>query len=466
MTVRDAFDCQISIPGPKQAEALEAWNNLAFAFLAHGRAAADHMGACLNLAPEFPLPNVCKGFFMLLLGRKELMPAAQDALKHAEHLNALNPFPRREALYLEALKSAIAGKWFQSADLLESIAAFEATDAVAMKIAHGLRFMMGDRLGMLKAMRDTPERFDHLPRAKGFMLGCRAFAQEEMGDYDKAEKSGRAALELASDDAWGLHAVAHVYDMNARADAGIKWLETQSDGWAHCNNFGYHVWWHLALFYLDNGDYEKVLAFYDEDIRKDQTDDYRDISNATSLLVRLEAEGVDVGDRWEELAKLSANRADDQCVIFADLHYLMALGRAHDVKSIETLVGTMRSRAARMESDMDKVAEIAGLGAAEGMSDYYRGDYDRAFTQLVAARRELQKIGGSHAQRDVFERLTIDAGIKAGRYGETVSLIEDRKWRRGGKNDQYGQRRLRQLDFAGASGSATLSAGVAAAPSI
>ena len=68
-----------------------------------------------------------------------------------------------------------------------------------------------------------------------------------------------------------------------------------------------------------------ALALYDADIRAEKTDDYRDISNGASLLARLELEGVNVGNRWDELADLSEKRATDGCLAFADLHYILAL---------------------------------------------------------------------------------------------------------------------------------------------
>jgi hypothetical protein len=49
---------------------------------------------------------------------------------------------------------------------------------------------------------------------------------------------------------------------------------------------------------LDLGRYDAVLDLYDTEIRAERTDDYRDISNATSLLMRLELDGIEVGDRW------------------------------------------------------------------------------------------------------------------------------------------------------------------------
>ena len=110
--------------------------------------------------------------------------------------------------------------------------------------------------------------------------------------------------------------------MTGNAKAGLEWLTGREAAWAHCNNFRYHVWWHKALMHLDLGQVDEVMALYDAEVRKDKTDDYRDISNATSLLMRLELDGHNVGNRWDELSDLCANRTEDGSLIFADLHYL------------------------------------------------------------------------------------------------------------------------------------------------
>jgi hypothetical protein len=60
---------------------------------------------------------------------------------------------------------------------------------------------------------------------------------------------------------------------------------------------------------LDLGEREAVLASYDEHIRNFDDpmtmavpDHYVDLQNATSLLWRLEQLGIDIGNRWRELA--------------------------------------------------------------------------------------------------------------------------------------------------------------------
>ena len=237
----------------------------------------------------------------------------------------------RERRYVEALAAFLAGRPSAAAAIMARTARDHPGDAMAAKFAQAILFILGDAPAMRREAEAAlapasglgPDHALH-----GFVLGQAAFAREETGDYAAAETAGRAGLDLAPDDAWGLHAVAHVMDMTGRAGDGVRLLAGQSSRWAHCNNFGLHVWWHLALFHIDGGRPMAALRLYDARIRATPSDDYRDIANAASLLMRLELEGVEAGGRWEELGALAAARVEDGCLVFADLHYLMALNRS------------------------------------------------------------------------------------------------------------------------------------------
>ncbi|MEM8838285.1 MAG: tetratricopeptide repeat protein, partial [Pseudomonadota bacterium] len=430
------------IGGKDENAALQAWDGLCHAFLTHGSATPTHLGALLENDPDNILGLSCKGFFMILLGRAELLEEADAALRKIDQVAARRgSFARRETDYVNALRLARRGQWARAADLLESVNEYAVHDAMAFKIVQGLRFMLGDRFGMRASSLRAVERFGSAHVASGYIYGCHAFALEETGDFRAAERFGKQAVMMAPDDAWGLHAVSHVYDMTAQAEKGTEWLEARTHQWAHCNNFAYHFWWHLALHYLEVGDVTKVLALYDNDIRRDHTDDYRDISNGTALLARLEGLGVNVGNRWDELIELSERRTEDNCVVFADLHYLQALGRGGKHEAVDKLIATIRKNAETGVRDMDHVNRFAGVFAAEGLKAFYQGDYGTAFDQLAMARPAMQQVGGSHAQRDVFERTTIEAGLLAGRYLEAKALIEDRTWRRGAE-DNYARERM------------------------
>ncbi|MDT8344529.1 MAG: tetratricopeptide repeat protein [Thermohalobaculum sp.] len=423
------------------AAAPASWDRTVAAFLAHSAETPVHLGATLNARPDFAMGWIAKGFFYLLLGRAELVAVAREALAAAEAAVAAAGADARERLYLDALRAYVAGRPSAACARLAEVLVRHPSDTLAFKLDHAIRFVLGDRRGMLEASarmlpaigRDHP----HL----GYVLGCRAFALEENGAYADAELTGRRAVDLAPDDAWGLHAVAHVYDMTARVETGIRWLETRTSAWAHCNNFGTHVWWHLALFYLERGEHDRVFDLYDTRVRAEHTDDYRDIANGASMLMRLELEGLEVGDRWEELADLAANRVEPGCVVFADLHYLLALGAAGRTTDADRLIERLARDAQAREHDMHEVAAVAGHPTALGLAAFRAGDYGRAFDLLRQVRPALQSVGGSHAQRDVFSRLMIEAGIRAGRYVEAEAELAARAARRGAEDGFTARRR-------------------------
>lgn len=437
MPISDAAGLTVTLDDPGS---VAAWDKTVAAFLAHGAAMPDHLGTVLGRSPRFALGWAAKGLFYLLLGRSELRKTVAEALRQTRTAIAEIGATGRERAYVQALEAWLGGRPRRAGEILDAIARRHPEDALAMKLVHAIRFVLGDARGMLDSVAHVLPRYPDQHPYKGYVMGCMAFALEECGLYDEAERIGRAALERASDDAWGLHAVAHVYDMTAQAETGIAWLEPQAERWAHCNNFGDHLWWHLGLFHLDRGTFGRVLDLYDAKIRSEHTDDYRDIANGASMLVRLEIEGVDVGERWEELATLAAGRVEDGAVVFADLHYLLSLHGGERDAEAERLIARLARDARRTDHDMHEIAAVAGLPAARGLAAFRAGQYETAFDELRGVGPMLPRIGGSHAQRDVFARLTIEAAIRAGRWREADAELAARaRWR--GAEDGFTHRR-------------------------
>ncbi|WP_122074912.1 tetratricopeptide repeat protein [Pseudophaeobacter sp. EL27] len=431
------------------AAAQTSWDSVQMGVLAHAAATADHLGAVLAAAPDFALAQAIKGLSVLMLGRSELLPMAQDALRAAK-LGYEAALPR-ERKYVDALEAWLAGRPSRAVVLMEQVLDVDPCDALAMKLSHGIRFILGDCTGMRASVERVMPAYAPDHAARGYLLGCHSFALEETGSYEKAGIAGRQALWMAPDDAWGLHAVAHVHDMTGDAAAGLSWLEGREAAWAHCNNFRYHVWWHKALMHLDLGQIDQALMLYDTEVRKDKTDDYRDISNATSLLMRLELEGVAVGNRWEELSELCANRTEDGSLIFADLHYLLALSGRNRQAETQQLVRRIHTDARTRDTEAQERMATPGCDAANGLEAFGDGNYAQAFTHLSRARGTMQLAGGSHAQRDVFERMTIDAGLRAGEFDAVEVILDDRRAKRAGGEDNYALAR-RQLIAAGRDG--------------
>jgi tetratricopeptide (TPR) repeat protein len=386
--------------------------------------------------PGLVMGPVLRGYFMLLLTKRELVPRALDAADSAHAAMAqfgASPRERRHALALRA--------WAQrnlrgATEILRSILAEEPRDLLALKLVQYLLFYAGEWRDMRDTVATALAAWDEGAPGFGYALGCHAFGLEECGEYAQAERLGRRALALCPDDIWGGHAVAHVCEMQDRSEDGLSWLDEAGAGWRDANNFAFHVAWHRCLFLLELGRFDEALARYDREVRPESTDEYLDITNAVSLLWRLEQCGVDVGRRWGELAARSAARIDDHLLVFGDAHYATALaaaGTEHDFarwrRSSEAFIAAGETQSAVM-------AEI-GLALGDAARAHRRGDYGRVVDLLWPARAIVRRIGGSHAQRDFFAKLLIDAAVKAGRIEIARTLLQERLAARPG--NRWGQ---------------------------
>lgn len=425
-------------PVPPSLEAHAAhWSALTAGLMQHAANVPDTLADALEAAPGSPALLAAKGFAMMLAGRRETWCAAETSLREARAaLGARGT--THDALYVEALGHWLAGRPSKAATVLDEGLARWPGDAMALKLAQAIRFIYGDAEGMRRSADTAAPGFaDDHPHA-GYVHGCRAFALEETHSYDAALSAGRRALSLAADDAWGLHAIAHVYEMTGAPREGRSLIAENRRAYEGCSTFRHHVDWHAALFELEMGDTDAALAIYDGAVRREPTDDYRDVANAVSLLARLQAEGVDVGARWDELADLSERRADDACITFADLHYLMALLAAGRDDAAQRMVS--RLGAPSNGTEPGDIASCAGAPAAAGLAAFWKGRHAAALDGLLEARGNLQRVGGSHAQRDVFARITIDAAVKAGRHEIVQRLVDERAAERG--RDRFARTRL------------------------
>ena len=151
------------------------------------------------------------------------------------------------------------------------------------------------------------------PEMPGYsiLLGMYAFGLEECGDYARAEDAGRRAVAIQPLDCWAHHAVAHVMEMQGRAEDGIGWMIAREPHWSGDDNFfKVHNWWHRALCHLSLNESEEALALYDGPIRETRSAVALDLVDASALLWRMHLVGSDVGDRWRELANSWDQHAD------------------------------------------------------------------------------------------------------------------------------------------------------------
>ncbi len=401
-------------------------------YVGFGHDAALHVKAALAADPACALALCLRGYFYLMLGVPAGREKAQRALAAAEAAPA-NP---REALHVAALRAWCAG------DLTGALARWEAVtrdwprDLLALRLAHGLYFDLGDSAAMRANVETALAAWDEGVPDYGYVLGMASFAREECGAYAEAESAGRRAVEINPADVWAVHAVAHVMEMQGRQRDGIDWLGGPDDrggdapAWAGRNFFVHHVWWHRALFFLDLDDHAAALDLYDRRVRDDFSEITYDMIDAASLLWRLTLAGVDVGGRWEELADKSEAHIHDHLDAFTDVHFAQCLAGAGRRDALDAMLASMKRAAEKGQGTMAPILGAVGLPLAAALAAFGRGDYGAAVEGLASVRDDIRRIGGSHAQRDLFDWTLAEAALRAGRAALARDLFAARTERK------------------------------------
>ena len=405
------------------ADAAAAFDHTLDGYAHFSRDIGDRLKAVFAADPEMPMAHLLRGYFF------KLMAAARPAERVADSLPEIRRLCTK-ATVREQGHSAALDAWCND-DLPEAVRLWDAIlvdhprDFVALKLAQYGHFY----LGQSAEVRDAVGRCLHGWSEGGplypSVMGMLAFGLEETGRYDEAEATGRRAVALDPNDPWAVHAVAHVFEMQDRAAEGIAWISGLQENWNQANNFRYHLWWHRALMHVDRAEYDEALSLYDNDLFDADSEEYLDICNDVSLLARLEMHGVDVGDRWDVLARKSSGRIDERLMAFADAHFSLALATAEPARAGEMLA-SLRDDSFGKGGWTDRVTTDVGISICRAMIARHAGDPGMAVDLLMPIRYQLPVLGGSHAQRDLFAMLLIDSAIQDNRWKTATALLSER----------------------------------------
>jgi tetratricopeptide (TPR) repeat protein len=284
-------------------------------------------------------------------------------------------------------------------------------DLFSLQLAH-----QGDLvLGRTTMLRDRIEAalpaWSENDVGYGYVMGMHAFGLEECFTYGRAEDVGRRAVALQPHDAWAVHAVAHVHEMQGRPRDGIDWMNATRKDWQTNNAMAVHNHWHLALMHLSQDNHAAALELYDEAISPSDQSITLNLNDASALLWRLYLRGVDVGSRWKVLAaRLKAHSLPGNFA-FNDIHAAIAFAAAGDEASL-----------AHMRAEVAKAGEAADGGmpwrdiavpVTQAVSALVNGHAGLSANLLLNVLPVSQAMGGSHAQRDLLVLTTQEAARRS-----------------------------------------------------
>lgn len=383
----------------------------------------------LEADPGFAMGHCLKGYLTMTAFDARRLGAAAESLAAAR---AGETRARgRERHHIAALAAWHRGALDEASRLWEAILAEHPLDLLAARLAHFNYFWLGEARAMREVAAKPLRSWTPTTPGYGSMLALLAFGEEECGAYRAAETAALGSLERDRAELWATHARAHVMEMEGRHREGIDWLAGEERHWAGANNMLHHLWWHRALLHLELGERDAVLELYDRKFRnldspltKAIPDLYIDMQNAASMLWRLEQAGVDVGQRWIELADKAAERIGDVQNLFTPPHLVMALAAAGRAAVAERFLAGLEEAAEKGGHSTAATLREVEIPLSAAVLAHRRREYTRVVTLMEPIRHEIRRIGGSHAQRDLFTQMLLDAARKSGRAALVSAILE------------------------------------------
>lgn len=372
-------------------------------------------------APEYVMAHLLKAHLFAIATE----PAAAASASEILAATSVLPSNDRERSHRNAIELILQGEWSDAAIALDFHHTRYPYDLVALQVGHLCDFFRANARNLRDRLARTLPRWSADMPGYSILLGMYAFGLEETGHYAQAEDTGRTALDAQPLDCWAHHAVAHVMEMQARHQDGIGWMIEREPHWSGDENFfQVHNWWHRALCHLELGQPERALALYDGPIRSARSLVAVDMVDASALLWRLTLNGVDVGDRWRELATAWDLHANGALYPFNDWHAVMAYlgaGRERDVERLRlALLAAPRTREA------SRWAADSGADLVAGFAAFWHGKHDTAIQHLYRARSIANTFGGSHAQRDVIDWTLTEAALRGHKFVLAEMLAHER----------------------------------------
>ena len=298
-------------------------------------------------------------------------------------------------------------------------------DILALVVAHGLDFRLGQRRMLRDRIAQVLPAWDAAAPGYASVLAMYAFGLEENGQYDRAEKIARRALALDPRLPAAIHVVSHVMEMQGRTREGLAFLAATEAVWGEGTGFSVHLAWHQALFHLDAVDPLSALTVYDAQIAKPGASDMSMLADASALLWRLQLRNIEVSGRWRALADRWEMHSLNGVRPFYIVHAMMAFAAAGRTTAaarvLEALPHTDTSGASPSPPE-----EALATPFCEALLAFARGDYAVSVEWLVRVRHIADRCGGSLAQCDLIHLTFTEAALRARKARLARALVAER----------------------------------------
>ena len=417
--ITDRFDQPLTVASEGAADAYIDALDLMFA---SEPGAPKRIAAALEADPEFALGYCVHARALLLEGRTG---DARAAVQRARTL--ADTATTREQAHVEIVARATEGAAAEALALLGEHVDAHPRDALPLSLALGVYGLLG-----FGGFVDHYERQVALLERVASHWGedwwfdtYLGWAYVETGDCARGIPLLDRALAARATNANAAHARAHGYYETGAAAEGDAFIED----WLPCYDrsaiLHCHLCWHRAVFALQLGEPDRAMAIYRDGIAPgvSLTLPMFTMIDGAAFAWRAALQGHPLSpEELRALAAFTDERFRKAGVPFANVHAAFALAAAGEHAALaEILQNVSEAAAAGRQVCGDVAARLCDAIAA-----YAAGNHAAAAQTLSAVQPEIFRIGGSHAQCDVFLDTLIAARLHSGARDETLDVVRAR----------------------------------------
>jgi hypothetical protein len=395
--------------------------------------AAEPLDAAIVADPDFALAHAARARLHALRAEPG---TARVRIAEAQRLVARNG-TERERSHVEVLAHSINNRVEQA--LTQTLAHADRWPRDAMILALPLgAFGLFAFSGMAdhdQARVDLCERHARQYDANDWwFLTYYGWALVENGAVARGRAILDHAFELHEKNANVVHALVHAHFEAGEGDDAAKLIAGWLPGYHRSGILHGHMAWHGALLALERGDAETALAIYADQVQPAVSKGVplNVVSDAASLLWRLRAYGYEVPDGlWQPISDYADQAFPKAGNAFADAHMLMIAAATRNSAALKQRVAELDTMVAAGSLGAGAVVPAIGRAALA----FANGNPAECVRQLEPLAREVARIGGSGAQREVIEDTLLVALMRSGETEKARALLDARLHRRPSPRD-------------------------------
>lgn len=273
------------------------------------------------------------------------------------------------------------------------------------------------------------ERYSHrFPIDDWWFLTYRGWSHTENGNLPYGRSLTEQALDRRWENANAAHALAHLLHEAGEGHESKSFIQRWLPGYDPKAVLHGHIAWHGALAFLEQDDAFTAMQIFANQVAPSVSfgTPLNVISDTASFLWRVEAYGYQVPfELWQEVAQFASSHFQAPGFAFADVHMAMIEATACDAGALKKRIEGIKQLA-----DSANIAPSVSLALCKAIQQYAEGNYKACADTLQSTLDDVVRIGGSGAQREIFEDTFLISCFRVGDFDRVKPILSNRLQRR------------------------------------